>query len=112
MDFYFINGVQMPPVTMNDTDYSDLDDEKTTRKENGVLHRERIRSNVRKVKIKHEMVTESEKEVIIAATSGVFFLYSGEGGTFQAYRGDLQTSKRGWDGQGWRYDIAFNIIEK
>ena len=112
MDYYMINWRRMPPVSSIDPQFSDLDSENSGRLEDGVMRRERIRSNVLKVKIKHEMLTDAQMEMVKTFTSEEFFQYSGPGGTMICYRGDFQATLRATTNKGLYWDVNFNLIEQ
>lgn len=112
MDYYMINGRRMPPVTSIDFQFLDLDSKNSGRLESTFMRRDRLRSNLLKVKIKHEMLTDAQVEMVKAFTSEEFFQYSGPGGTMICYRGDFQTTLRATTNKGLYWDVNFNLIEQ
>lgn len=65
--YYSVDGVQMPSPTGSEPGREDLDSDASGRGENGVMIRVVIRSEVRNLDVKHEMLTKAELRTILTA---------------------------------------------
>ena len=114
--FYKINGTEVhPSPTSLHVEWNNLYGENTGRDESGVTHLELIRARVRKVAIKHEMLTFEEKEAIeglLNPRGFQFTLPKSQGGqTFKAYAGPVSPTMKAVDDTHVYFDISFNVIE-
>lgn len=109
-----IDGVVLPAPMTYSVEYSDLDSPDTGRTEDGLLHRDRIRSNVAKIKVAWKQLTTEKADIILNAINPDSFTvvyYFGTQKTATMYAGNKSCELiRINQGQG-KWNISFDLIE-
>lgn len=108
---YKINGVTMPQgITEYNTETNDLYSENTGRDEAGYNHLDLIRAGVRKWKIKHTMLTKTEKEQIVSSLDPLGFSFVSPDGEIANCYATISSMQR-VIGSVERWNVELSIIE-
>jgi len=117
--YYYVNGVQMPSPVNTDPTRSDLDSDASGRSsDNGVMIRVVIRSEVRQLEVKHEMLTKAELRTVLTALkpASVAFTYTDgyETITVNGYAQEKKYPCRYYEDdtdEGSYWDLSFTFVE-
>lgn len=112
MNLIEIDGVVLPAPTDYSGSFSDLDSQQSGRSETGVMNRERVRSDIAKIKLGFKFLTQAEFELVTKAISPAKFtvkFYSGSIKTAEMYAGDRDWSLSSPKDNRW--DISFSLTE-
>ena len=116
--YYNVNGAQMPSPVSIEPAREDLDSDASGRGEDGYMIRTVIRSEVRNMAVKHEMLTKAELQTILSALQpkSITFTYS-DGGTPVTKTGYAQKKtypSRYYEDDtatGSYWDLSFEFVE-
>ena len=113
-DVLSINGVALPPPMTYSVEYNDLDSDETGRSEDGKLHRKRVRSNVAKIQVSWEQLTQDKADLILNAIDPASFSVSYYFGTLKTatmYAGNRKCKLLRINYNQPKWDISFDLIE-
>lgn len=109
-----INGVALPPPMSYSVEYNDLDSSDTGRSEDGMLHRNRVRASIAKIKVGWEQLTTEQADFILNAISSESFTvnyYFGVQKTATMYAGSQSCELRHINYNKAKWNISFDLIE-
>ena len=118
MEIITIDGVVLPAPSTLSVSMSDLDSPDTTRNEQGVLQRDRVRAGVYKIELEFNVKKGSEVQIIESALTGsklnVTFPDTSGRTTKEMYVGDRSKTvvlyNAGVSSE-IRWDLKFNLVE-
>lgn len=105
----------MPEPASLKVPISDMDSSSTTRNEQGVLQRDRVREGVRKIQLSWNLLTQADVQTILTAVKPASFQFAypdPEKGTqtITAYAGD-RSPEMVKTLQGYYWKLSFDVIE-
>lgn len=107
----YVNGLNVSNnLTKYNVNYSDIDSNNSGRSESGVMFRDRVRSNVAKIELGWQMLTDNDLETILNEIKTSSFdveYYFGDTVEATMYAGDRQLEKVLGD----RWNLSVNFIE-
>lgn len=113
-----VDGVALREPSQYDIEYRDLDSENSYTSETGILNRDMIRSNQRKISVGWDRLTAEEMRVILHAVSGksefqlhYFDYYDAEYKDGRFYANNRQGVGKKVRKIGGLFSLSFNITE-